>query len=1155
MAYQQHPSTPSMGAMDIDQIDTGAILSGIDQGFDYGLQTINPACGNSQSQQMGQGFPQQMDQRSSQQMSQGFPQQMGQRSSQQMGQGFPQQNGNSSCAPVVGTHHFHYGGAQGKTPAPVAPMPNRGPGNFDAFQSTTMGYQNQVNSGAFQSSMMGNQAHGNINNSQAPMIGNQVQGNSGGFQSSMMRNQVQGNSGGFQSSMMGNQAHGNINNSQSPMMGNQVQGNSGGFQSSMMGNQAHGNIDNSQASMMGNGQGPFTSTCQPNFMAANQAVVAKNTYGTYMDSNMRSMLNGIDEEFRQREKRSSMNNTQVNGMQVAPAGNSQTPPMNDMHMSGMAGIRTPAVNSYHASQQKMSTLSPTAPAFIPNQINMVSQQSATPFTGNMRQQSATPSMGNMRQQSATPSMGNMHQQSATPSMGNMHQQSATPSMGGQMQMQVHQPSRSHTKKKMSPKKNMQSQEDDTSTTSTANSMQIKRQAYVQQAWMQQNPGQPQCSQSSAGDKGKQPAKKQVKEGSKPRCRVPGTRSTLVHTPETTRSTSMDAILGMTNTSLATEMSTEPHNNDLLEPVLKHSTPKSTVPQQPTQLSAKRSSADASTAQDPEPAKANKDRTNQAMKKRIVREQYVSNAKTNGDPIPPSRRRMVVLDPNDPRCILKGGLPTAPAPDAYNVYTIGPPFTPNELNLMVSELAGMSQSRIPTPPSENVTSKKRRKISTAQTVATDVAAFHAPSAAQSIPDNSVTTQSASPDTIPSLTSDESSNTQSSPLDGNLSQADGNGLLSSLQEPAVVNYGDQPAVSTDYREIASPPEPVKDTNNYGDQPAAFTDYPEIASSPGPVKDTNNSANAVSALPSGDFVCPQTGVDLGPLVDLSSFFQHDASPATPAHQDTQLEIDPALSCLVAEDNSHAHVPDPEAIKGQAVQAATALPKTAGADDCAPQEQDNASLQFLATESHEPPQEQQIPEVFNELDGGSGEQSMVSVPVEPYPEIICINDEHIALIDKYNSGAPLEMEEGQCLVMLGKAHYPYIDVLWIVSRLPEADRNGLLDHSFCPMEISLDNLDDEFEIADPNANSNDGILHTTEEEEEEEEDDPFSHPSEIPGFNFPRGIDSPHPNQDTFASFMGDEGARSLFPRVATYSSRPMPQFEPHDPHSITLGGCLPD
>ncbi|KAF5667576.1 hypothetical protein FHETE_5634 [Fusarium heterosporum] len=896
--------------------------------------------------------------------------------SQHMGQSSFQENGNGFQAPVVGTHQFRYpnGAVQRKFPVPVAPMHNQGPVNFGTLQPP----------------------------------------------------------------MMCNQMYGNMGISQFPMMGSQMHGNMGTIQSPMMDNQMHGNLGISQAPMMGNGQGPFTNTSQPDFMAANQAAFANN-YDSFPMEGIMAEFADVDMEYGQGKQRPVMSSNHapfMNNMQFSSVGNVQTPAMNGMQMNGVGGIRTPAVNGSNASQQKMSTLSPTAPAFIPNQVNM-------------------------------------------------RQQSAAPSMGEPMQIQTHKSSRRHTKKNKRPQKNMQSHQHEPLTTSTDRSLQIKRQAQFQQAQMLQHASHSQCSQSSAGAKAKQPDKKQAKKGSEPHFRAPGTQSTPIHTPETMRSTSIEAIFGMTNTSLITEMSRESNQNDLLESVVKNGKAKRAVPQQPTQQSAKRSSAHAFVGQNPEPIEVNKAKLKPAAKKRIVREQYVINAKTNGEPIPPSRRRMVVLDPADPRCIIKDGVTTAPAPDGYNgttshdplsrlpkltgpiVYTMGPPFTPNELNQMVSDLVGTNQTKKPAPPSENVTSK-RRKSSMVQAVARDAAAFHASSTAQSVPDNSATTRSASPDTIPSLTPDGGSNTQSSPLEENLSHTDGTDLQSLVHEAAGVNY-------------------------YGDQPTVATNHAEIASLPEPVKGTNNSVNTVSTLFSDEIVCPYTNIDLSPLMDLGPVFQHDVSTTAPAQQDTQLEIDPTLTYLVAEDNSHASIADPKATKDQAVQAATPLPKTASVGGCAPQEQANVSQQSLTTESYVSPQEHQTRKVSSELDRGSGEQSVVSVPEAVSEEVV--DDEHTALIDLYKSGVPLVQYEVDALINL-KKHYPFIDIGTVLSRNPVPDGNVFADDPWFLEEASPNNFGDEFGTADPEANSNDGISYAT----GEEEDNPFSQPSAIPGFNVAR-------------------------------------------------------
>ncbi|KAF5001440.1 hypothetical protein FGRMN_1036 [Fusarium graminum] len=962
---------------------------------------------------------------------------------EQMGQSSSQENGNGFHAPVVGTHHSCYPNraVQRENSLPVAPVLNQDP----------------INSGTLQPPMMGDQMHGIMGFSHSPMMGNQMPANMG--------------------------------IAQYPMMGNQMPGNMGIYHSPMMGNQMYGNLGVSQAPMMGNGQGPFTRTSQHDFMPTNQAASADDDV-PFPKEGILAEFADVDMGFRQRKQMHVMNNNHaafMNNMQVASVGNVQAPPVNGMQMNGMGSIRTPAVNISHASQQKMSTLSPTAPAFIPNRINN-------------RQQSVTSSMRNMRQQSAAPSMGE------------------------QMQIQSHQSSRCHTKKNkhsrknMHPQKNVQPHQHEPLTNSTDRSLQIKGQAQFQQAQMLQYADQSQCSQNSVGIKAKQPDEKQAKKGSEPHLRAPGTQSTPVHTPETMRSTSIEAIIGMTNTSLTTEMSTEPHRNDLLESIVKNGKPKRVVPQQPTQQSAKRSSTDTFAGQDPESMEGNQTKHTAAAKRKISREQYVTNAKTTGVPIPPSRRRMVVLHPTDPRCIIKDGVTTAPAPDAYNgttshdplsrlpkltgslVYTMGPPFTQNELNQMVSDLVGTNQIKISAPPSENVTSKKRRSgTRKVQTVARDAAAYRSSSTAQSVPDNSVTPQSASPDTIPGSTSDGGFNAQPSRLDGNLSQIDGPELQHSMHKAAGVNYyGDQPTVSTDQAEVASPPEPVEDANN--------------------------SVKAVSTLPSHRIICPFTQVDLSPLMDLGSVVQQDVPPTAPAQQDTQLDIDPALTYRVAQDINNVSITDSKATQGQAIQSPTALPKTAGVDGCAPQEQANVSQQSLAAESCVPPQEQQTCKISNELDRSSGEQSMVSVPEAVSEEII--DNEHTTLDDLHESDAPLDS---------------------VPSGSTFADEPWFLDDTF------PDNLSDEFGIADTGANSNDGISYAN----GEEEDNPFSQPSAIPGFNFARGITSPHSlrPQISFARALQDDPLESHFPRVATYQSQPEPQFEPYDPHSITLGGHLPD
>lgn len=238
-----------------------------------------------------------------------------------------------------------------------------------------------------------------------------------------------------------------------------------------------------------------------------------------------------------------------------------------------------------------------------------------------------------------------------------------------------------------------------------------------------------------------------------------------------------------------------------------------------------------------------------------------------------------------------------------VYILDEPQSPEDELAMLKKFHNAERS--PKPPSEIVTSKKKRKPTMDQmknaalqtaylengraaqpvpdesfTSQPPAAQFQATPAAQPIPNESFTAQLPVEDeSIPGLTSDSGSDSQSSP----------ESIYNTANEAPLNHYGIHPAVFPFDAEIEPQLEPIDDSNNSLVSPHHAEIDPQLE----PIDDSNNSPMSSFNVSSDSLICPLTGIDLGPL------HQSNISNTAPSDQAAQLEVGPSLANPVRDDD----------------------------------------------------------------------------------------------------------------------------------------------------------------------------------------------------------------------------------------------------------------
>jgi hypothetical protein len=186
------------------------------------------------------------------------------------------------------------------------------------------------------------------------------------------------------------------------------------------------------------------------------------------------------------------------------------------------------------------------------------------------------------------------------------------------------------------------------------------------------------------------------------------------------------------------------------------------------------------------------------------------------------------------------------------------------------------TRSPKPPSEIVTSKKKRTptMNQMKDAALQAAYLENDRAAQPVPDESFTSQLPVDDeAMPGLTYDS----------GYESQSSSDSIFNIANEAPLNHSGMQPAVSPHCAEID----------------------PQLES----IDNSNNSPMSPSNVFSDSYICPFSGIDLGPV------HQDNISNTAPFDQAAQLEVDPFLANPVGDDD-HDFMFDDEWLLGGSYQ-----------------------------------------------------------------------------------------------------------------------------------------------------------------------------------------------------------------------------------------------
>lgn len=797
---------------------------------------------------------------------------------------------------------------------------------------------------------------------------------------------------------MANHGPGNFGNYQPKMMAN--------GQNLAMGNMhVYPHLGNRQVPPMGYGQANFTNNIHSSrvgdFMNGNQALLMNGMQMPPMGSNQVDLMNFNNAALMQNNLMANTMNfnhaAAVGNMQNLSMGNdmntNQSIYFNGMQMSDMGNAGPPAIPNFQGARQQRISLRPTAPAFVPNQNNMLPQQ-AVPLA-NMHQQPFI--QGQMQQPfSPLPTMNmppqitglkrpfvqaNAQQgQRLQPHALQMHQRSmASAPKGNARPKRAKQPAKRRVKQPAQ-------------AVSEPQPAQVVSQPQPPEAIFEQQPAQ---------------------DVSEPQPSVSQT-ATPVSNAEATRVVSIEKGNGYLGDALYVEPSGGSQQGDLMN---FNAEPQGSLNPAGQVTSGFLASAPVSSPQAANPPVPAQKVTKKTKAKQVDKAKSLDEAEAAGIPVPPSQRRFVTLSRDDPRVTKKNGKDCAPPSDAYSsnsssffpphvsqhslltmpaVYLLGPEAVTDEAvtdEAKLAKLAGLKKvagnlraqdgqraraQRVPNPPSETVTSKKKRKYTEGQmkeaaieyaydeneklaqsntdesfTDQPPTAQTQAAPVAQPNPDESFASQlPADDETMPGLTFDSGSDAQPSPALENFPGTNEYGSQDMVNDNAGDDYLNfYPPLPSGDAKIGLQIEPA--TNQDNSLTSAIIDPPTA--------DLDNPVAPFTTVSAGWFIDPISGTDLWPLAEFLGsndppsdqlppglHFSHQLpsdqlpsdqlpsgqlpsgqlpSDQLPSEQAAQFEVDPSLF-IPAEDDVGVSVQDPNMFTGESHRYAPASPESAFED-----------------------------------------------------------------------------------------------------------------------------------------------------------------------------------------------------------------------------------
>ncbi|KAF4952868.1 hypothetical protein FGADI_6457 [Fusarium gaditjirri] len=485
----------------------------------------------------------------------------------------------------------------------------------------------------------------------------------------------------------------------------------------------------------------------------------------------------------------------LGNMQDSVMGNSQMPFMNDLSMQlplfptpPMGNVQAPFMSNTQASAmydsqgfvQQMPGLRATAPSFTPAQDSPVSQQSVVSMANMTPQMLAHMQQMEMRinQQQAIINSMMMRQPGSSAQSNSQH----GPTLQTQQRMQ--QPNQTPATQDPSPRASTPGTPapQPRPMSSSVTQDPITQFLSVQSPIVQTYTSEPVAAKSPTATESSSPLGGNTMQAAPALNANPN--SMTERSPGVTQ---RDSSLTQVSRAMSTSFATNPRARLLLQDVRPHApappqpklqefladgTIKVEIPNlfgdQPS--TAQTSPAQNSSAEEPStPASSNgfssfedwskapvyapglfAPRRSDGPEKLSPKEKKLREAEDKGEQIFPSKRRVVRIDPEDPRLIRdENGLPITPEGDDYNIYYLPGPkeLDPAELNRMLVEIRAEKktamdeatktgepiqnskstkrnrkskatrQTRVLKTPSENIVNKKRRKSTTATTTST------------------------------------------------------------------------------------------------------------------------------------------------------------------------------------------------------------------------------------------------------------------------------------------------------------------------------------------------------------------------------------------------------------------------------------------------------
>lgn len=796
---------------------------------------------------------------------------------------------------------------------------------------------------------------------------------------------------------MANHGPGNFGNYQPQMMVN--------GQNMAMGNMhVHPHIGNRQVPPMGYGQANFTNNMHNSrvgdFMNGNQIPLMNGMQMPPMGNNQVDLMNfnnaALMQNYLMADTMNFNHAAAVGTMQNLPMGNdmntNQSIYFNGMQMPDMGNVGSPAIPNFQGARQQRISLRPTAPAFVPNQNNMLPQQAVPianihqqPFIQGQMQQpfSPLPAMNMPPQMTGLKrpfvQVNDQQGQRLQPHAVQMHQRSmASAPKGNARPKRTKQPAKRRVKQPAQAVSEPQPAQD-------VSQPQPSEAIFEQQSAQDVSEPQPSVSQTA----------------------------NPVSNAEATRVVSIEKGSGYLGDALYVEPSGGSQQGDLTNFNVE---PRGSLNPAEQVTSGFLASAPVSSTHAANPPVPAQKVTKKTKAKQVDKAKSLDEAEAAGIPVPPSQRRFVTLSRSDSRVTKKNGKDCAPPSDAYNsnsssffpphvsqhslltmpaVYLLGPEAVTDEAvtdEAKLVKLAGFKKmadnlraqdgqrardqqrrqdQRVPNPPSETVTSKKKRKVTkdqmreaslqsaylenenlaqsnpdesftdqppTAQAQAAPVsqpisdesftsqvpvAQAQAAPVAQPNHDESFTSQlPADDEAMPGLTFDSGSDAQPSPALESFHEMNEYGFQDMVNDSAgddILNI--YPPLPSGDAKIGLQIEPTTNLDN--SLTSAIIDPPTA--------DLDNPVTSFTAVPSGSFIDPFSGVDFGPIKEFlnSNDPPSDQLPSDqlPSEQAAQFEVDPSLF-IPAEDDVGVSVRDPDMFTGESHRYAPASPESAFED-----------------------------------------------------------------------------------------------------------------------------------------------------------------------------------------------------------------------------------